>query len=46
MTKKIFLIIVCILFPMITEGADWWKVIETDKSIFYVDVGSIKKGFT
>lgn len=43
MTKKIFLIIACILIPLIAEGADWVRVIETDKSIFYVDASSVNQ---
>jgi hypothetical protein len=38
---KLFWFIVCILFPVIAEGADWVKVVESKKSIFYVVAGSI-----
>ena len=45
MTKKLYLIISFILLPVIAEGADWVKVVESKdkKEIFYVDVSSIKQ---
>ena len=43
MTKKLFWVIVCILFPVIAEGADWVKVVQNNKAILYVDVSSIKQ---
>ena len=45
MTKKLFLIIVCILFPVIAQGADWVKVSVSKnyKETYSVDVSSIKQ---
>jgi hypothetical protein len=41
MKMRLFWIIICILFPIITEGADWVKVTEFDN--FYLDVTSIEQ---
>ena len=38
---KLYWVIVCILFPVIAEGADWVKVVESKSSIFYVVASSI-----
>ena len=45
MEMKTFLIIICILFPVMTEGADWVKIAETQnpKAMISVDAGSIQK---
>ena len=45
MTRKLFLIIVCILLPVIAEGADWVKVSvsKNHKEKYSVDVSSIKQ---
>jgi len=41
MKMKLFWIIICILFPVITEGADWVKITGVDN--FYLDVTSIQQ---
>jgi hypothetical protein len=45
MTKKLFWVIVCILFPVMAEGAEWVKVSESVNAtaIYYVDINSIKQ---
>lgn len=44
MTKKLILIVVCILFPVIAEGEDWVMVAtSSDMGFGYIDRSSIKQ---
>lgn len=43
MTKNLFIIIFCILFPIIAEGADWVKVNESEGGSGSVDISTIKQ---